>query len=182
MGVSRRQRRTPRPRQRGALAASSRTVLRGFARPCVARIGGSVLRRALAGRRGVGKEARQPISCHLVKRDLVTAAPIETDAGVASGGMREGFLESVCGGGTTSSWPPPNLARVNSPVTTSIAAACVERAWTSSPAQVKVPCPAWSNPPPLGVRRSPISGQTNPRTSERVQPTPSSDRNQGHSV
>ena len=147
-----------------------------------ARTGGSVLRRTLAGRRRAGKQARQPISCHLVKRDLVAAAPIETDAGVASGGMGEGFLELGCGGGSTSSWPPPNLARVNSPVTTSIAAASVERAWTSSRAQVKVPCPPWSNLLRLGSDGAQSPGQTNPCTSERVRRTPRSDRIQGHSV
>jgi hypothetical protein len=67
------------------------------------------------------------------------AVPIELAAGVASGGMGEGFLEPVCGS-ATSSWPPPNLARVNAPATTSIAAACVELAWTSSPAKVNVRC------------------------------------------
>ena len=57
--------------------------------------------------------------------------------------------------------PGPNRSRRNSPLNKSIAAACVERAWTSSPTTVIVPhhgrtLIAWGQP-------EPVSGQTNPR-------------------
>ena len=91
-------------------------------------------------------------------KDLVVEYPPE-------GGTSQRTLR---GGRRAAGTPGPNLARTSSPVSGLIAAPCVERAWTSSPAHVTIPVMA--GPPHFyGVSRSRSPARQTPARS--VRPT-----------
>ena len=80
--------------------------------------------------------------------------PVEPEAGRAGLIDRPHRPGSPLSHATASSTPGPNRARRNSPVSTSTAAACVDRACTSNPAMSS--SRSWPDPASPGVSRSPF--------------------------